>query len=63
MERDTWIDRNGNLFEWNDITICDPEDNSACVTMMDRNLGATTAGTGCEGYNSLNCRESGWKEL
>jgi hypothetical protein len=35
---DTRLDRNGNSFEREDITICDPDDSSTCITMMDRNL-------------------------
>ena len=33
------------------LTICDPEDDTKCVTMMDRNLWATEAGTWCNIYD------------
>ena len=45
------------VFQREDITICDPEDSGACITMMDSNLWATVAWVWC---NSFNCSEDRW---
>ncbi len=37
------------------ITICDPEDSTKCITMMDRNLWATKAGTWCSATDTWAC--------
>ncbi len=37
------------------ITICDPNDSSKCITMMDRNLWATKAGTWCSATDTWAC--------
>ena len=37
-ESDEWIDFNGNPFWRENKTICDPDDNDMCITIMDRNL-------------------------
>ena len=37
------------------LTVCDPNDNTSCITMMDRNLWATKAWTVCSELNSWAC--------
>ena len=38
----TYFDTEWNKFIWNDLTICNPNTSRECITMMDRNLWATT---------------------
>ena len=37
-----YFDTEWNEFIWNDLTICNPNKTGECITMMDRNLWATT---------------------
>jgi len=40
---------------WTDITICDPNNSTKCITIMDRNLWATKAGTTCSITDAWAC--------
>ena len=44
-----------NKNDWEDITICNPDNSDECITMMDRNLWATTAYKECK--DKYQCEE------